>query len=192
MITPFVWSMPAPSVHHHLVLYENNSVRHASQKHYCLTWHALDSEIKRSDSNLMRGKMTKRVYRYHLFAATFLLGVCLTITSCNWNFFRVGDTDQLLELRDGHVIVRSTQMPVYYSLDDRPGMSQCLGTCLRFFKPIEAPEKSNSKITSFLRPDGRKQAEYLGRPLYTSVVDSPGSPPKAHRIHDGWLTLTAL
>lgn len=96
-----------------------------------------------------------------------------------------------LEAKTGYVVVKATQMPVYTFYQDRPGISRCTASCLRFFKPVEVAEARGDDL-AFKRPDGIHQAQYLGRPLYTSVLDTPGDPPKAHRIHDGWMFLGSL
>ena len=100
------------------------------------------------------------------------------------------DLPSLIEARDGYVVLRASQLPVYTYLGDRPGVSRCTGTCLTFFKPI-APSESGvgMSLAQFQRSDGASQVEYLGRPLYVSAFDYPGQPPRAHRIHEGWLLL---
>lgn len=100
-----------------------------------------------------------------------------------------GAWGEMFDDHDGYLIVRATGLPVYTSIDDRPDVSRCVSSCLRFFKPVQAPTSTASPdatFKTFVREDGTLQVEYLGRPLYTSVIDASGSPPRAHRIHDGW------
>ena len=116
---------------------------------------------------------------------TFLLLLIVQLSAC------AVSGGHGLEFKTGYVVVKATQLPVYTFYQDRPGISRCNATCLRFFKPVEATEESGGDM-AFKRSDGINQAQYLGRPLYTSVLDAPGDTPKAHRIHDGWMFLGSL
>ncbi len=136
--------------------------------------------------------MKRRANHFDFCIRISLVVAWLALGACGGAFLSSGSREVMLANMDGHVVLKSTQMPIYYFLADRPGLSECVGSCLRFFKPVEVPTELSEKMDSFLRPDGIKQLQLLGRPLYTSVIDSAGSPPKAHRIYDGWAFLSHL
>ena len=136
--------------------------------------------------------MKRRIHHFDFCIRISLVVAWLALGACGGSFLSSGSREVILASLDGHVVLKATQMPIYYSLADRSGLSECVGSCLRFFKPVEVPAELSGKMDFFLRPDGIKQLQHLGRPLYTSVIDSAGSPPKAHRMYDGWAFLPHL
>jgi predicted lipoprotein with Yx(FWY)xxD motif len=65
---------------------------------------------------------------------------------------------------------------IYYFDKDRPGRSNCYGTCATVWQPVLAPREATAvgDWTTLIRRDASKQWAYKGRPVYTFAQDEPG------------------
>lgn len=91
---------------------------------------------------------------------------------------------------DGYVVEATSNLPVYFYVLDKPGVSRCYEECLRFFRPVAATgEGLGAGFSVVDRNDGSRQLQFQGRPLYVSVSDIAGGQPRAQAVHQGWLPL---
>jgi predicted lipoprotein with Yx(FWY)xxD motif len=81
----------------------------------------------------------------------------------------------------GNVLVAASGKLLYSPDEEAAGMIRCAGACTSFWTPL-APGTGVAKTMSDVghlgvinRPDGTKQVTDNGKPLYTFVLDSPGS-----------------
>jgi predicted lipoprotein with Yx(FWY)xxD motif len=78
----------------------------------------------------------------------------------------------------GQVLVDSKGFALYSPKQDSAGMIRCTGSCTQIWVPLTvkgSPTGDSSvagKLGTVMRPDGRKQVTFNGKPLYTFVEDS--------------------
>ena len=78
----------------------------------------------------------------------------------------------------GQVLVDSKGFALYSPKQDSASMIRCTGSCTSIWVPLTVkgtPTADSSvagKIGTVMRPDGRKQVTFNGKPLYTFVEDS--------------------
>jgi predicted lipoprotein with Yx(FWY)xxD motif len=78
----------------------------------------------------------------------------------------------------GQVLVDSKGFALYSPKQDSSGMIRCTGSCTAIWVPLTvkgSPTGDPSvagKLGTVMRPDGRKQVTFDGKPLYTFVEDS--------------------
>jgi predicted lipoprotein with Yx(FWY)xxD motif len=83
----------------------------------------------------------------------------------------------------GSILVDQSGRTIYFFAIDKPGVSNCSGTCLKYWPPVPAPATLpssvpglNAKLGSITRADGSKQLTVAGLPVYTFSGDSaPGA-----------------
>jgi predicted lipoprotein with Yx(FWY)xxD motif len=79
----------------------------------------------------------------------------------------------------GKVLVDSKGFALYSPKQDTAQMIRCTGSCTSIWVPLTVkgtPTADSSlagKLGTVMRPDGRKQVTFDGKPLYTFVEDSP-------------------
>jgi predicted lipoprotein with Yx(FWY)xxD motif len=84
----------------------------------------------------------------------------------------------------GKVLVDSKGFALYSPKQDTSQMIRCTASCTAIWVPLTvkgSPTGSSSlagKLGTVMRPDGRKQVTFDGRPLYTFAADS--SPKTVH------------
>ena len=84
----------------------------------------------------------------------------------------------------GNVLVDSKGFALYSPVQERTGTIMCTGSCTAIWVPLTlkkgmgsatAPSSLMSKLGTVMRPDGKKQVTFNGKPLYRFVPDgSPG------------------
>jgi predicted lipoprotein with Yx(FWY)xxD motif len=78
----------------------------------------------------------------------------------------------------GQVLVDSKGFALYSPKQDSSKMIRCTGSCTAIWVPLTvkgSPTGDSSvagKLGTVMRPDGRKQVTFDGKPLYTFVEDS--------------------
>jgi predicted lipoprotein with Yx(FWY)xxD motif len=78
----------------------------------------------------------------------------------------------------GQVLVDSKGFALYSPKQDSSRMIRCTGSCTSIWVPLTvkgSPSADSSvagKLGTVMRPDGRKQVTFDGKPLYTFVEDS--------------------
>jgi predicted lipoprotein with Yx(FWY)xxD motif len=78
----------------------------------------------------------------------------------------------------GQVLVDSKGFALYSPKQDSAGMIRCTGSCTSIWVPLTvkgSPTGASSlagKLGTVMRPDGRKQVTFAGKPLYTFAEDS--------------------
>ena len=81
----------------------------------------------------------------------------------------------------GSVLVDLKGRALYRNDQDHAGTILCTGACVSFWKPLlvtATPTATSSlpgKLGFVKRPDGRRQATYNAKPLYTFALDKPGA-----------------
>jgi predicted lipoprotein with Yx(FWY)xxD motif len=84
----------------------------------------------------------------------------------------------------GNVLVDSKGFALYSPVQERTGTIMCTGSCTAIWVPLTlkkgmgsatAPSSLMSKLGTVMRPDGKTQVTFNGKPLYRFVPDgSPG------------------
>ena len=81
----------------------------------------------------------------------------------------------------GTVLFDQRGQALYAFTHDAPARSRCTGACLAAWPPFLAPHGVRAlkgvdatRITTFRRPDGRRQVAYAGHPLYFYGGDPRG------------------
>ncbi|MET7935565.1 SCO0930 family lipoprotein [Streptomyces sp. NPDC005322] len=98
----------------------------------------------------------------------------------------------------GKIIVDGKGMTVYRFDKDSawPMKTGCLGACLDTWKPVKAVDTTKvaglnaSKVTSFTRPDGSKQAAFDCWLLYTFTGDKKPGDTKGQGVKGTWFAVT--
>lgn|SRR3954469_14362993 len=78
----------------------------------------------------------------------------------------------------GQVLVDSKGFALYSPKQDTSGMIRCTGSCTAIWVPLTVKGSPTgdptvaAKLGTVMRPDGRKQVTFDGRPLYTFAEDS--------------------
>lgn len=66
---------------------------------------------------------------------------------------------------------------LYSPSQEKSGKITCTGGCIKVWKPVKASAKKGSKVghlSSVMRPGGKKQLTYKGKPLYTFAPEGKG------------------
>lgn len=78
------------------------------------------------------------------------------------------------------VITDANDLTLYASTGDKPGRSNCYGSCTKIWKPLLASGKLaagkgvNAKLLgTTTRNDGKRQVTYAGHPLYLFMYPNP-------------------
>jgi predicted lipoprotein with Yx(FWY)xxD motif len=96
-----------------------------------------------------------------------------------------GDTVSLKSVSGvGTVLVDSKGFALYSPVQERTGTIMCTGSCTAVWVPLTlksggggatAPSNLKSKLGTVMRPDGKTQVTFDGKPLYRFLPDgSPG------------------
>ncbi|HEV2376371.1 MAG TPA: hypothetical protein VGS19_29900 [Streptosporangiaceae bacterium] len=90
-----------------------------------------------------------------------------------------GQVLETMTIQGVTVLTDSKGLTLYWFAADKPGQSNCNGSCATYWPPVAGTPVAGSGVTGSLgtihRADGSVQATYNGRPLYTYVGDSaPG------------------
>jgi predicted lipoprotein with Yx(FWY)xxD motif len=78
----------------------------------------------------------------------------------------------------GQVLVDSKGFALYSPKQDTSAMIRCTGSCTAIWVPLTvkgsptADSSVTGKLGTVMRPDGRKQVTFDGKPLYTFVEDN--------------------
>ena len=78
----------------------------------------------------------------------------------------------------GQVLVDSKGFALYSPKQDTSGMIRCTGSCTAIWVPLTVKGSPTgdstvaAKLGTVMRPDGRKQVTFDGKPLYTFAEDS--------------------
>ena len=78
----------------------------------------------------------------------------------------------------GQVLVDSKGFALYSPKQDSSGMIRCTGSCTAIWVPLTVKGSPTGdagvagKLGTVMRPDGKKQVTFDGKPLYTFVEDS--------------------
>jgi predicted lipoprotein with Yx(FWY)xxD motif len=77
------------------------------------------------------------------------------------------------------VLTSAKGFTLYWFAADKPGVSNCNGSCAKFWPPVKGPVTAMAGVTgkfgTITRSDGSMQETWNGHPLYTYVGDSaPG------------------
>ena len=81
----------------------------------------------------------------------------------------------------GNVLVDMKGRALYTNDQEHAGTIVCTGACVSFWKPLLVTPKPTAtsslpgKLGFVKRPDGRRQATYNAKPLYTFTLDKPGT-----------------
>lgn len=77
------------------------------------------------------------------------------------------------------VLTSAKGFTLYWFAADKPGVSNCNGSCAKFWPPVKGPATAMAGVTgkfaTITRTDGSMQEAWNGHPLYTYAGDSaPG------------------
>ncbi len=81
---------------------------------------------------------------------------------------------------DGPYLADSKGMPLYTYGPDKPGVSNCSGSCISnwpIYEAVNAPVTLPTNVTVITRSDGKKQYAYKDMPLYYFSSDSRNGSP---------------
>jgi predicted lipoprotein with Yx(FWY)xxD motif len=99
-------------------------------------------------------------------------------------------TRQVLEVRTingARVLTNSRGLTLYWFALDKPGRSNCNGSCASYWPPVAGAPAAGPGVTGSLgtihRADGTVQATYNGLPLYTYIADSAPGQAKGNNLN---------
>ena len=83
------------------------------------------------------------------------------------------------------VLVDSSGMTLYSLSVEKQGHIICTGGCLQIWHPVLGkPSGSVSSLSTVTRPDGKVQAAFQGKPLYTFAQDTMAGDKKGEGLKD--------
>lgn len=94
------------------------------------------------------------------------------------------DSSALVQATSSKILVTSKGLTLYAFALDKPNVSNCTGTCAKFWPPLTVPAGMQAPTTmpgisgkfgTTMRKDGTKQITFDQSPLYTFVKDKDSS-----------------
>lgn len=89
----------------------------------------------------------------------------------------------------GWIMTDARGMTLYtFSADREPGKSACVDRCAQVWPPLEAPGPASAEgeWTTLVRPDGKHQWAFQGKPLYTYTRDRNPGDANGDGVNDQW------
>jgi predicted lipoprotein with Yx(FWY)xxD motif len=92
--------------------------------------------------------------------------------------------DAMVKTNSSKILVTNKGMTLYVFALDKPNVSNCNGTCAKFWPPVTVPASMQvpttmtgmpGKFGTTTRKDGATQLTYDGSPLYTFIKDKDAS-----------------